>query len=138
MTINWRKMAFMVWIVLAFFLTNCSSPSSSNTPPKNTPSLSGTWKGTFRNGETGNITFTLNQSGNKITGTFNTSTNRFGDMNGTVSGSSVSGTLTYNDSCGGSSSVKGTISDNGRKIEGDGNTSDCLGNYSFTFTVNKQ
>jgi len=129
---------FLVFFVLAglLFSPGCKSPMSAELI-----NLSGDWNGTFqipKFNESGSISFTLSQSGNQLTGTFTTTTGRYGKMSGSISGQTVTGTLTFQDWCRGSSSLTSTVSSDGRKITGNANTNDCLGNYSISFSVTKK
>lgn len=106
----------------------------------NSINLSGNWSGDYQMPslrQSGHISFTLHQSGKDVTGTFSTSTNRHGRMEGRISKTKINGELTFLDRCGGTSTISGTIKNKGRRITGSGDTYDCLGRYSFSFSVSK-
>jgi hypothetical protein len=93
--------------------------------------LTGTWTGTsWYSGGSNALLFTLSQSGPNVTGTW-TAKNQYGsnsgNMTGTVSGNTISGTLT---GPGYYSTATGSISVYGTKIDGEG--IDSGGRWTFT------
>jgi len=133
-----KKIPYLVLLLFVAF-HGCSSPVSSDTKPKN--ALTGNWVGTMAIpdlNQSGTLSFTISQSGTTFSGTFTTSTHRFGTISGSQNGSSVSATLTFQDNCQGSAQLSGTLSSDAKSVFGNGTTNDCIGSYSFTFTVAKQ
>jgi hypothetical protein len=80
----------------------------------------------------------LTQNGSTVSGTLTTNAGRSATISGTVSGSRITATFTYTDSCHGSSSSTADLTDGGTRLVGNYTTSDCLGQYSGGYNLLKQ
>jgi len=135
----YKKASFVILILCLLF--GCKSPVSTEKPkPKNV--LSGNWSGTLTISalnQSGTINFTLSQSGESFSGSFTTSTNRFGSISGTQLRQSISANLIFEDNCRGTAAISATLSDDKRSVVGQGTVyNDCIGSYNFAFTVYKK
>lgn len=89
--------------LFALFLAGCGGGDSSLPPTVN---VTGEWKGTARdasNGATGAVSFSLNQVGANIGGSFSSPTNlclKVGAISGTVSGNEIAGKIASGDASG--------------------------------------
>lgn len=125
-------------------LAGCGgNPNRPDPPPPPPVNLTGTWMGTIRStvisGAFANIVLTLTQSGNSISGTITCSRGNTsclfssGEVSGTVSGSSVTGGVTFT---GGScQAFNGTVS--GDSMSGSYACSAPLGSDSGTWSVTR-
>ena len=85
--------------VACFFLGACGGGGGgSSSTPAPPPSVDGTgiWTGTVTSSVSGTVTGTLNvtQTGASVTGNYITSNGAFGNVSGTVSGNTISFTIT--------------------------------------------
>ena len=126
----------IVFVVLAGFLLFAACSKST---PSDNYNLTGNWSGTIRFatlGVSATINFTFNQAGGTVTGTFTTNNGRNGTFNGTLSGSSLNGTMTYQDACTGTATLTGTMK-NASSCDGSGTSTDCNGTNTFTISFGK-
>lgn len=135
-----RGTSAVVVVSIACHLAGCGGNPNGPTPI----SLTGTWTGTIRSSVVANafanIALTLTQSGSSISGTFACTAGNMscvspsGTVSGTVSGSSVTGRVTFQ---GGScQTFSGTVS--GNSMSGSYSCSASLGSDSGTWSVTKQ
>ncbi|MCX6559351.1 MAG: hypothetical protein NTZ26_02435 [Candidatus Aminicenantes bacterium] len=123
-------------VVLAGLLlfTGCSKST-----PSDNYNLTGNWSGNIRFSTLGisaTVNYTFTQAGTAVTGTFTIDTGRNGTFSGTLSGSTLSGTMTFQDACTGTASVSGTVKSS-TSIDGNGTANDCKGTNTFTFSIGK-
>ena len=82
--------------------------------------------------------FQLTQSGSQVTGTLATTNGRSANISASISGSRITGTYTFTDSCGGSASTTADVSSSGTQLTGTYTTTDCTGTYSGGYNLTKQ
>ncbi len=80
----------------------------------------------------------LTQSGSSVTGTLTTTAGRAATVVGAMSGSRLTATWTYTDSCHGISQSTADVTDGGNRLVGNYTTSDCLGQYSGGYSLTRQ
>ncbi len=91
-------------LTCTLLLAACGGGGSSSAPP--TVNVTGEWKGTARdasNGATGSMSFSLNQVGADVGGSFSSPTNtclKVGSISGTVSGNEFTGKIASGDATG--------------------------------------
>ena len=124
-----KSISWLTAILLATTAISCSSGGGGGDDPQ-PPSvdISGTWSGVYTSDEAGGfVTFTLNQDGNTITGTYITSDGGAGNFHGTLSGDSLEWYLDLPDWCPGEISGTGTCSATTMTLDFDGY--DCEDSY---------
>lgn len=108
--------------------------SKSATGPGNGVSLTGTFIGDYTASANPGVIYQgvlqLTQAESHVTGTLTTNAGRSANFSGDVSGSRLSGTLTFTDGCSGSATSTADIADSGRRLAGNYSASDCLGPYT--------
>ncbi len=101
--------------------------------------MTGAWSGTIRFASLGVssvINYTFTQASGNVTGTFTTDRGRTGTFTGTLSGSSLPGTMTFTDACNGTATLTGTLK-NADSLDGNGTATDCDGGNSYTLSIQR-
>lgn len=78
------------------------------------------------------------QQGNKISGTFSTYSGRYGNISGSMSGFQISGNIKFSDSCGGSASMSGVVSNDIKTLSISGTVQDCSGSFFYRVMLYKK
>ena len=78
------------------------------------------------------------QSGSKIAGNLTTNAERSAIISGSISGTRITATFTYMDTCGGSASAMADVTGYGTRLSGTYTSNDCLGTYSGSYNFSKQ
>ncbi len=132
-----KRINLLFALGMLFFVACSSGSSSSSSGGSSTNDVTGTWKGRAYIGSYYvNITFTITQSGNSISGNYacfsGTDSCSVSSMtlSGTISGSSFTGAVT---TTGGSCGFTGTV--NGNSM---GGSYSCNGGSSSTWNTTKQ
>ncbi len=104
--------------------------------------ISGRWVGDLTSSRDPFVTFPsvmqLAQTGTAVTGTLTISTGRVANVNGTVSGQRMTGTLSFTDVCGGTATTTVDVVLNGTRLSGAYNLNDCGGNQTGGFVLDRQ
>jgi len=121
-----------------FAMLIASACSGGSTEP-GTISLSGTYSGTINavGFPAGTLTFTLSHAGTSVTGTWSNSLGASGNGTGTVSGTTLTFTLSQTSPCTGTFTGNAAIQNSGARLSGSFSGSDCNGSGSGTFVVNR-
>jgi hypothetical protein len=125
----------IVSVLVGFLMFAACSKST----PSDSYNLTGNWSGNIRFatlGVSATVNFSWNQAGTAVTGTFTIDTGRNGTFNGSLSGSTLTGTMTFQDACTGTATVNGTVK-SANSIDGSGTATDCQGTNTFTFSCGK-
>lgn len=128
-----KKFFFLIFIY-CFLLINCGGGGGGGTTSSSDSNyviVTGEWGGTYSSNLTSTHAIVLNIQNNSpiVTGTFSTGTNISGTVNGSVSGNTISFTLTSTTpSCLGSYSGTGTI--NNDTITFNFTGTDCVGTHN--------
>ena len=80
----------------------------------------------------------LTQSGNSVSGTLTTNAGRSASVSGSISGTRLTATFNFTDSCAGSASATADITNNATRLTGNYTANDCVGSYSGGFALDKQ
>ena len=80
----------------------------------------------------------LTQSGKSVTGTLTTNAGRAATVSGTLSGSRLTATFTFTDTCRGASQSTADVTDGSTRLVGNYTTVDCLGQYSGGYNLKRQ
>src|SRR5215831_12263608 len=133
------------WLILAGACLALASCSSSNPLEMLAPSVTGTWDTTVTvtggtaapAGTIFDVVLDLVQTGSNVTGTYTTSTGD-GTVTGTVSGRTLTFTLTQVHPCAGSFSGSATIGPLNAEMTGSFSGSDCAGTMDASFLATKR
>jgi len=134
------RFRFTVGIVLAL-LMGCGGGSSSPTAPS-TLSVAGTWNGSISDAieGTGSAQLTIAQTGTSLSGTYGVNYPNIGNTSGTftgsISGASMSATLTPSIPTVCTSAVTATV--NGNQITGTYAATNCSASDSGSINLTKQ
>jgi hypothetical protein len=125
-----RAVAPMLFLAVALSFSLVGACGGDGSGPAGAVDLTGDWVGTIQSSQVPagtEVNLTLSQTGGTVTGTYLLPfSGMFGDVAGTVTGSSVTFTLTQkNVSCPGSFSGSGTVTGNSMTFTYSG--SDCWG-----------
>ncbi len=108
----------------------------------NTPNLTGTFSGDYTvsldPGTIYQAALHLTQNGSAVSGTLTTNAGRSANVTGSVSGTRLTGSVTFTDGCGGAASTTADITNNGTRLIGNYTANDCLGQYTGTYTLIRQ
>ena len=127
MKIKIQRSAALAAVLLSAGLLSCSSGGGGGDDPP-AENISGTWSGVYTSDEAGGYaTFTLNQDGNTITGTYVTSDGGAGNFHGTLSGNTLDWYLDLPEWCPGEISGSGSVSGTTMTLDFDGY--DCEDSY---------
>ncbi|MDO8665283.1 MAG: hypothetical protein Q7J79_01625 [Gemmatimonadales bacterium] len=85
----------------------------------------------------GTLTFTLSQSGTSVSGTWTNSFGASGTGTATLSGTTLTLTLTQTNPCAGVFGGSATVQNAGARLSGTFSGSDCAGSATGSFVVNK-
>ena len=135
-TVRNRLFVMPLALVMAFSVSACGSPTE--------PSLSGTWRGTAQDNIGGSGTFevTLAQTSSNISGTWliafpsNPALDNGGSLSGTISGSSLSATLSPSNPNGCPFNLTATVS--GTVLSGTYASFNCVIAITGSFNATKQ
>jgi hypothetical protein len=104
--------------------------------------LTGTFIGSYTAAPTPGVVYEgvaqLTQTGGSVSGTLTTNAGRSANIAGSLTGSRLTATFTFTDTCAGSASTTADIVDGGDRLTGNYQATDCLGSYSGGYNLTRQ
>ena len=133
---SWRTV--LATLVIGFVaVSGCDSDPSSPTL-----NVSGTFIGDYTSelqpGVVLQGVLQLTQSGNAVTGSLTTNAGRAGNIQATLTGQRLEGTIQFTDQCGGSAATTVDVTSGGLGLTGNYQAVDCLGSYRGGYLLTKQ
>jgi hypothetical protein len=134
-----RKLLISTAVSLA--LCACGGDNNDGTGPTSlniTGTFIGDYTATIDPGSVYQGVLQLTQHVSNVSGSLTTNAGRSANVSGSLSGTRLTASFNFTDSCGGSANATADITNGATRLTGNYTASDCLGTYSGGFILDKQ